>query len=95
MKIHNLYIDAGAPMANLWRRGQVPLPSREEYADWVCEALARLRPEVLIHRLTGEAPRSRHLAPDWAADKNATLEAIRAGMIRRGWTQGALFGGGA
>ncbi len=88
IKLHNLYIDSHSAFGVLWQRGEIPMLSREEYIDLVCRAIARLRPEVLIHRLTGEAPRGRHLAPDWAANKQELLAAIHAELARRNITQG-------
>ncbi|MCX7014613.1 MAG: TIGR01212 family radical SAM protein [Candidatus Sumerlaeota bacterium] len=84
IKIHNLYIDARSALAVPWRRGEIPMMGRDTYVDLVCRALEKLRPGVLVHRLTGEAPGERHLAPEWARDKNRLLEAIRAEMRRRG-----------
>lgn len=89
IKIHNLYIDADSPYGQMWKDGQVQLMQRDRYIDLVCKALARLRPEILVHRLTGEAPRDRHLAPDWARNKSELLGAIRAELLRRDLHQGS------
>ncbi|HUT24132.1 MAG TPA: TIGR01212 family radical SAM protein [Sumerlaeia bacterium] len=73
VKLHNLYIHKHSPMAQLWRRGEAPLLPRDEYLELVVEFLARLSPDVLIHRLVGEAPRNRLLAPEWTKDKRGFL----------------------
>ena len=95
VKIHNLYIDSRSPFGLQWKRGQLQLMDREAYIDLVCRALARLRPDVLVHRLTGEAPRRWHLAPDWARNKQELLGAIRAELARRGVFQGCEWKGSA
>jgi radical SAM superfamily enzyme len=62
--------------------------SRETYIGLVCRAIGRLHPDILIHRLSGEAPRARHLAPDWARDKTKLLNDIQAELERRNIWQG-------
>lgn len=89
VKIHNLYIDREAPIAENWRRGDVPLLSRDEYIDLLIEFLSRLSPQILIHRLLGEAPRERLLAPEWSADKQAFLRELDRRMDEMDAFQGA------
>lgn len=91
IKIHNLYIDARAPMAEQYRAGDVRVMDRNEYVGLVCDALERLRPEVLVHRLTGEVPAKELVAPDWVRDKSAVLLAIDAELARRGTRQGVAL----
>ena len=76
VKLHNLYIDREAPIAKSWRRGEIPLLSREEYIDLLAEFLARLSPRILVHRLLGEAPAERLLGPEWSANKQDFLRAL-------------------
>jgi radical SAM protein (TIGR01212 family) len=83
VKIHNLYIDSESAYADLWKKGRVEMIARDRYIDLVCQSIERLRPGVLVHRLTGEAPRGRHLAPDWAADKGQLLADIHRSLARR------------
>ena len=41
------------------------------------DALKCSPPEVVIHRLTGDAPKRDLIAPLWSADKKRVLNAIR------------------
>jgi hypothetical protein len=91
MKLHNLYIVEDAPIAREWREGKIQLPGQDEYVAAVCDFLERLDPECGIHRLTGDAPAGRLLAPEWGRDKNATLNALRAEFRRRGTRQGSFY----
>jgi len=94
VKIHNLYIDRRAPMAADWEAGSITLPTRDEYVASVCDMLERLRPDMVIHRLSGQAPRAYHLAPAWALEKSALLKAITAEMRRRESVQGCRYRSG-
>ena len=91
IKIHNLYIDRLSALAAPWREGKVKIMEREEYADLLCDALARLAPEIIVMRLVGEAPRGRLLAPQWCADKNSVLRGLELKMRARQMSQGCLY----
>jgi radical SAM protein (TIGR01212 family) len=91
IKIHNLYVDARAPLAKWWRDGQLKVLTLEEYAEAVATGLEQLCPACLIHRLSGQAPRPYHLAPDWALDKNRVIHAIEKVLERRGTAHGSAY----
>jgi hypothetical protein len=77
-KFHNLYVCKGTSLAQSWRRGEFGLPGREEYADWVAEALEMLPAGAVVHRLASDPAPGELLAPQWAADKNSVIELIRS-----------------
>lgn len=92
VKFHNLLVLDTAPLASLWRRGDYAPPARETMAAWLAEGLARLRPDVIIQRLTADARPGELLAPAWAADKNGLRQAILDHLQARAWRQGSLHG---
>ena len=49
----------------------------EEYTDTVSECIARLDPDIVIHRLTGDGSDETLLAPLWTKDKLKVLNQIR------------------
>ncbi len=49
----------------------------EEYTDIVSECIARLDPDIVIHRLTGDGSGETLLAPLWTKDKLNVLNQIR------------------
>ncbi len=88
VKIHNLYAVTGTPMADMIERGEVRLLERDEYVSLLCDFLERLPPEMVIHRLQGEAPPEFLLGPAWCLDKPGLLAAVDAELIRRDSRQG-------
>lgn len=88
VKLHNLYVAEGAALAALWRSGQLPPPTREEYLEWLCALLPRLRPDLVIHRLVADPAPGELLAPDWAGDKHAALDRLARMMEERDIRQG-------
>ena len=95
VKIHLLHVLKGSPLAGLYREGKLNLLSREEYVSRVCDFLELLPPNVVIQRLTGEAPRDFLVAPLWASDKNSVLRAIDSELDRRDSRQGRRFHSGS
>lgn len=76
IKIHALHVVRDTVLAKLWEQGHVPLPGRETYVNWVVSVLEELPPEMVVQRVTGDAPREILLAPDWFRYKWEMLNAI-------------------
>ena len=87
VKFHNLYVLKNTKLAELWEQGKVPLPTLEEYAEYVVDFLERLPPETVIERISGEAKEELLLAPDWTARKHAARNAVDQEFRKRGRTQ--------
>lgn len=90
VKFHNLYVCQGSQLAGVWKQGGYQPLSRSAYLDWLCEALARLRSDIVVQRLTGDPAPGELLAPDWAAHKSSLLRDIRQSLAERNLWQGKL-----
>ena len=88
IKLHMLYVDRTAPLFAVYQKQPFPLLTREEYVDIVCEALAILPEQVVIHRLTGDGKRENLIAPLWTADKLRVLSEINRVMAEKQYMQG-------
>ncbi|MEJ2744334.1 MAG: TIGR01212 family radical SAM protein [bacterium] len=88
VKIHLFHILKNSLFEAPYREGKITLLSQEEYVTVVCDFIELLPPEVVIQRLTGEAPRANLVAPLWALDKHTVLDAINAELERRDSRQG-------
>ena len=91
IKIHLLHILRGTVMEQQYRIGKIRLLELDEYAELVCDFLELLPPEMVIQRLTGEAPEDYLVAPLWCIDKNKVLQVIRSALESRDTYQGRLF----
>ena len=76
VKLQLLHVLEGTDLAPLWRAGQVPLPSLEDYARLLGRCLAALPEDMVIHRLTGDGPKKDLLAPLWTGDKKHVLNYV-------------------
>ena len=76
VKFTCLYVLKGTPLETMWREGKVEVLDREEYFEIVGRALELLPEETVVHRLTGDGPKSLLLAPMWTADKRQVVNYI-------------------
>jgi uncharacterized protein len=88
IKIHLLHVLRGSPLEKIHEKENLQLLSQDDYIRLVCDFLELLPPGVVIHRLTGEAPRGQLIAPLWALDKQRVLTAIHEELERRDSRQG-------
>ena len=80
VKIHNLHVLDGTPLAEMYREGTVELSSLDGYAQMTADFIDRLDPGMVIHRLTGEGPASLMLAPEWGRDKRRIRSKIEKAL---------------
>ncbi len=88
IKIHMLSILKDTKLAQLYELEKFKLISREEYIDIVCCQLEYLRPEIVIHRITGDPKVSDLIEPDWLVKKVTILNDIDKEMKKRNSYQG-------
>ncbi len=95
IKLHLLHVLDGTELGTLYRQGQLDMLSQEDYVSLVVDMVERLAPHTLIHRLTGDGPRQKLLAPLWSLNKWQVLNAIDGEFRKRATTQGSRFAGTA
>ncbi len=91
IKIHLLHVLAGTPLGDLYAQGGVAVLEQAEYVTLAADFLARLHPDTLIHRLTGDGPRELLLAPLWSLNKWEVLNAIDDELRSRDLRQGSCM----
>ncbi len=92
IKIHNLYICRDTNLESAWRAGTLELLSREASLSWLVRAIALLRPEIVIHRLNSDPEQDELLAPVWAQEKSAFLNAVKERLRETDTWQGKALG---
>ena len=90
IKLHLLNVVKGSRLA-LEIPDYVPFSSMDEYVSLVCDIIEELPQEVVIHRLTGDAPRKILIAPEWSYQKRTIINSINHELVRRGSFQGSLI----
>lgn len=91
VKFHNLYAVDQTPLAEQLRRKEVRLLERDEYISTLVDCLERLPPNMIVERISGEAPDPYFLGPAWCLDKPGVLRALQSEFLRRDSWQGKYW----
>ena len=88
IKIHMLSIIKDTRLEKLYEKEKFHVLTKEEYIDIVISQLEYLRPEIVIHRITGDPDKNELIEPDWLIKKFCVLNDIDKEMVRRDTYQG-------
>lgn len=91
IKLQLLHVLKGTGLAEIYTRGDYEPLTQEQYTALVIDCLEHLRPNTVIHRLTGDGPAALLLAPRWSLDKRGVLNTLHHTMKLRGAHQGRLY----
>ena len=91
IKIHSTYILKETVLEKWYNEGKyVPL-TLEEYLDKLLLVITNLRPEIVIHRISGDAPKELLVAPKWNEHKKWVLNGFEKIMKEQNRFQGDSF----
>lgn len=77
VKIQLLHILKGTKLCEQYTARPFHILTLDEYTDLVCEALSILPEYVIVHRLTGDGPKSLLVEPHWSADKKRVMNTLQ------------------
>lgn len=76
IKIHSTYIVSGTLLEKMYNEGLYNTLQLEEYIDNACYIISHLRKDIIIHRISGDAPKDKLVAPEWNAHKKWIMNGI-------------------
>lgn len=88
IKLHLLHLMRNTRMLRDYHEGRLQLMRRDTYVSLICDQLEMIPPEIIIHRLTGDAPWDSLIGPMWSLKKWEVLNEIDQEMLRRNSYQG-------
>ena len=88
IKIHMLSILKNTPIEKLYQKENIKILTKDEYIDIVINQLELLRPEIVIHRITGDPKLDDLVEPNWLIKKFCVLNDIDKEMVKRDSYQG-------
>ncbi|WP_143317830.1 TIGR01212 family radical SAM protein [Clostridium sp. HBUAS56017] len=91
VKFHLLHLMKNTPLVKLYERGELEFLSQEEYIDLLCKSVEMIPEDMVVHRLTGDAPRDLLIGPMWSLKKWEVLNAIDKAMEDNDIYQGEKF----
>ncbi len=91
VKIHLLHIMKKTAMGHEYLLQPFKILTLEEYVDIVCDQIERLKPSIIVHRITGDSPKELLIEPQWSLKKFVVMNEIDKELRKRGSYQGIYY----
>lgn len=88
VKLQLLHILKDTDLYEDYKKGIVKPLSLNEYMDILFDCIERIPRNIVIHRITGDAPKKYLVEPLWSGDKKMVLNEINKEMEKRDIMQG-------
>ena len=91
LKIHSTYIISNTKLEDMYKNNEYSPISLEYYLDSLCYVLTHINPNIIIHRISGDAPKDLLVAPSWNSHKKLVLNGIDKILREKDLYQGMYF----
>lgn len=91
IKLQLLHILKHTDLADIYEKEPFLLPDMEAYFQLLGKCICCLRPDIVIHRLTGDGPKSLLIAPLWTGNKRVVLNSMQKYFREQNIWQGKDF----
>lgn len=88
IKLQLLHVLKGTDLGVYYKTTGFHVLEENEYIDLLLECIEHLKPEITIHRITGDGPKDLLIAPLWSSAKRSVLNHIHHEMKHRNSWQG-------
>ena len=78
IKLQLLHILKDTDLAEIYASDPFPVPDPQEYYELLGSCISHLRPDIVIHRLTGDGPKELLTAPLWTCNKRQVLNQLQS-----------------
>ena len=91
LKIHCTYVVKNTKLADMYNKGDYIPITLEDYLNSVCYILTHISPSIVIHRVSGDAPKDLLLAPNWNLHKKWILNGLEKKLKEENLWQGKYY----
>ena len=91
LKIHSTYVISNTKLEDMYKNNSYLPISLEYYLDSLCYILTHINPDIIIHRISGDAPKDLLVAPSWNSHKKLVLNGIDKILREKDLYQGMYF----
>lgn len=91
LKIHSTYVVKNTQLEKLYLEKKYEPISLDYYIKNACYVLTHINPNIIIHKISGDAPKDILVAPKWNSHKKLILNGIDKYMRENDLYQGMLF----
>ena len=78
IKLQLLHILKDTDLAEIYASDPFSVPDPQEYYELLGACISHLRPDIVIHRLTGDGPKELLTAPLWTCNKRQVLNQLQS-----------------
>lgn len=91
LKIHSCYVVKNTKLADMYTSGEYIPITLEEYLDSATYVLTHINPGIIIHRISGDAPKDLLVAPDWNLHKKWIMNGLDKKLREENLWQGMYY----
>ena len=91
IKLQLLHVLKHTDLADLYRQEPFYIPDMNAYFHLLGKCIDSLRPDIVIHRLTGDGPKSLLIAPLWTGNKRLVLNQMQRYLKEQNLWQGKEY----
>lgn len=91
IKIHSTYVIKNTVLADMYFKGEYVPISLDYYLDCLTYILTHINPEIIIHRISGDAPKDLLIAPEWNLHKKWVMNGLDKILRTKDLWQGKFY----
>ena len=91
LKIHSCYVVENTILADMYKKQKYSPISLDEYLENAAYILTHISPNIVIHRISGDAPKDLLVAPDWNSHKKWIINGLDKFLKEKDLWQGMYY----
>lgn len=91
LKIHSTYIAKNTVLERMYNKNEYNPITLDSYIESACYVLTHISPKIIIHKLSGDAPKDLLVAPEWNKHKKWIINGIDKYMKINNLYQGKYY----
>lgn len=91
VKIHSTYVVENTKLADMYKNGEYEALDLDDYIETLIDIMTHLKPELIIHRISGDAPKDILVVPYWNKHKMWILHGFEKRFRARDLWQGKYY----
>ena len=91
IKFHSTYVIKDTMLEKLYKENKYTPITLDDYIEKVLYAITHLRQDIVVHRITGDAPKDLLITPTFCAHKKQVINRVENIMAKDNLLQGMYY----
>lgn len=92
IKIHSTYVITNTGLCKMYENGEYEPISLEYYLEGLTYVITHISPEIIIHKISGDAPKDLLVVPEWNLHKKLVMNGLDKILREKNLYQGCFYG---